>query len=302
MTICKITDDTCIFNSTHSLKRILHMVHLCSRQNTCLNQFAAVDTFIERLDLPYVHEGMLMAPSPSKLETCVDTNISSISTLIAIVGSYRNLSNIFIFCDSRVDVKDVIRSVNAVRSSIPRGTTCIVQSLYQQDGIHHTLTYANGDRVIQTNDEGLSYGLQRMSASPNSMSYYMSQESSQYSTFIKGIPGHMWINAVSDTTGICKLIRSEHSRILPMFYSDAKVEHLASVNFGGQDRNTDFSIGDTEAKLNSVVAYMLNATTKFRKCYYCSYFSTLHDKFCPNVLNSIGVKYQFQFAEGIVPN
>lgn len=298
--LCSSTSEDCSFNSTEALKYVSQKIRSCSRTSMHRYQFAATDAFIESAELPYIPKDSFMASAQPVFRACIDDIAKSISTLIAVVGSYPNTNDIVVFCSNDTNVGDVICSINAVRPKSSWGVTYTVQSNRVSNNVVHTITFGDRLNTATVSDSVLQDVLQQILNKSETMSWYLPGSSLTYSAPTRGIPGHMWVNASDRRTERGAITRSACSRMLPEFYSDGCIESLISVNFGPEDYLVESNPINIQARVNTVREYVLNATTKQKKCYYCSYLSSIHDQVCSGVQNKDKQMYNFTFADGII--
>lgn len=295
--ICDLSVSECAFNKSKTLQSIARKVHTCGFNGATEGQFAAIDAFIGSLDLPYVDSNGMMSAPCDTFKACQDTDVSLVSTLISLTSSYRQVRNVVVFDDDVEIAQSIVNSIDAVRTKGNAGITCVV-SMKEKGSQDYIVNVSTITSPITVKRPQLMEVLKVIMDVDYSLTWISSSRSMELATATQQRSTSMWVNNTGTATDAVSLAGSYGTRILPVMYTLPTTSNTVSVNFGSPSPNLASQTKDTSMRLNVVVSQIINASANNRKCYYCSFMETIHDRVC-SVHKSASDVYTFSFSDTV---
>ncbi|KAF2861615.1 hypothetical protein K470DRAFT_285329 [Piedraia hortae CBS 480.64] len=253
-------NSACAFNCTTSLKRIADTVDNCTHVNIRNDQFAAIDALVDGITVPYVNTADMYSLSPKVFNSCKKEHLSVLATMMLLMSSYRGITNVIIFIEYSNYAVDIVESIDNIRDSMT-GITCV---------------------VVPIGDDGKEYLVRVSSINGPFTVNRGSIRCMELAVSLQYKRTNMWVNGTGVIYGVPTLIGSEGTRLAPLMYQRPRTDNLVAVNFGPPRIGTSIDIDTVSMSINTLVSEIMNAISKYKKCYFCSVMHVVHRRVCVN--------------------
>lgn len=282
---CNSGASECCYTSNKLLTDIGDVVRTCSVSKSSPDQYAAVDSSIEHMDLPYILSDSMMSQNVANPTFCVKYSVSLLCTLLAVVSSYSEIRNVVLLVNDMRDVRSVVSAVDMARNGSNAGVTCAIARDKQAKKATYDVVFSSLNEKMKLSEKRTMSIMKQLMSEPMTLAWYESDGFLQFTTYLQTSRECMWVNATGTAGDSVSIAGEDGSMLLPVFYTNPRESSLVSLNFGPGRPVVASDKGTLVARVNTVVNDLLNSKTKKKKCYYCTYMARVHESMCSNSLN-----------------
>jgi hypothetical protein len=238
-------------------------------------QYAAIDAYIDNLELP-------LAPSRSfcgvrnQPKFCMKQHAALESSILAIIGTYINASNIIVFMEKSDSMSTFLRHISRIRSSRCPGVTASVSFNGNSDKFE-VVTYETNTHW-NLSEKDMIAAISQLSNSDKSITFYLDQNLLVYATYIHSNPRSMWIYRSLSSV---QVVGASGSDVMPMLYAEIHADNCLRLNMGRAQIETQ-TIDTILRQVYAISSNIMSAVSRDNLCYCCAYMKRLHEILCSN--------------------
>jgi len=237
------------------------------------SQYAAIDTYINNLELPLISDESLCASRSNSL-FCIKHDDALKLSIIAIIGTYTNVNNIIFFTSDNRDMSLFLKSISNIRSRRYPGSVISIHMVKQNDTFRIT-SYDTGISQVVCESNMISIASHLINNS-KSMTFYLNPDSLFYSSYMHNNTDSIWISRISNSI---QLAGDSGSEFMPILYDNICTDNVLRLNFGkGQVKTQRLNI--IESQIHAVNSSIMSAVSKDNLCYCCAYMKRIHSLLC----------------------
>lgn len=236
-------------------------------------QYAAIDAFINNLELPLITNQSLCGAKRS-LKFCIKSDSALKLSIIAIIGTYTRVNNIIFFVSDDNNISDFIKDISKIRSSKYPGSvvSMCINRAYKTFKI---TSYDTGiSRIISECD--MMTIMSQLTDTDKSMTFYLDPDLLFYSTYMHNNTNSIWITRVSDPI---QMVGSKGSQLMPILYDDLSINNLLRLNIGKSQMKVQ-ELNTIRSQINAINSSIMSAVSKDNLCYCCAYMKRIHLVLC----------------------
>jgi hypothetical protein len=240
------------------------------------NQFAAVMAHIENMELPLIFDFTPNGPPVEFLPCIKDTNVSIKYTILALLFSCPNFTNIVVFASCKSDINPILRFVSSLRMRLNSGTTVCIS---KEAANSFVLDVHEIKAKIEVTENIMLSMISDIVQKQGTIVIYLDSNLIEYH---KHFNMHERSLCITFNSGNFGSEKSACSVLMPMFYNVPKIENLVKIRAGSLMR-TVLNESSMALQINTICDSLLCAVTSNNMCYFCAYVTRIHSIICkPN--------------------
>lgn len=254
------------------------------------SQYAALDAHIEHIELPTISSetpcGAYSIPNH-----CIKPETALKLSVIALIGTYVNCTNLLFFvteCDQWIDF---IKRISNVRRSRLAPTTTAIEKI--NDHSYSIISFDTGRQQVVSENEMLSIAA-TLASSSMSLTLYLDSSFILYAARVQRSPVSVWASTMCFNPSA---IGRTATRVMPLMFAEPHINHVLRINVG----LLDISLSNEDRLQNQIYATLtrvMSGVSKDGLCFCCAYLKRVHSIFCSRVEPSpyplkIGLEDQF---------
>ncbi len=277
--IADANTNSCDICNCKAFNACMSRVDECNIVDGAKNEYAALDAMISFGKLPFFDSYKLKSVKPSSQLSCIDVSIRTQSSLLAVLGTYSNFSNIVhMGCPKNTSPNSLLEMSAAVQEDKQKGTGVCVVAFNQSGSKKYRITRHGSPVNYIVDNKELVKILHVILEGGNSICWYWDCELEPYIPVLHGADKNMWVTLNHGGQPKClEYVCVGGSRVMQSFYSHFNNRDTLTINTG-PGLVSMYARRSDESLVFSVIHDCINGVSKDGKCYFCSYVSSVHSQ------------------------
>ena len=255
----------------------IHLSKCCESKITS-SQYAAIDAFIDNMDLPTT-DGTSLSASDSIPRFCIKPNVAKVASIIAIIATYSRCSDIVIFDKKGTSTIDYLAMFCR---SMFQSRQMTVTFIWKNSNDTFEIKSVNNDETISVSENDMLYICSTILSSQRSLGFYLDDELVPYAAHNQTREDSIWVSSFNKSLNV---VGEVCSQAMALLYDTPYIMHTFNINIGRFSISTASDIISQE-QINSLSTKLLSASTKTGLCYSCAFMKKVHDITCNKVTSS----------------